>query len=227
MANRWGNNGNSNSLFSWAPKSLQMVTTSHEIKRCLLLGRKVMTNLDSILKSRDIPLPTKAHLVKAIVFPVVMYGCQSWTIKKAEHWKLDAFELRCWERTLESPLDSKEIKAVHPKGNQPWIFIERTDAEAPILWPPDAKSRLTGKDPDAGKDWRWEKKGMTEDETVGWYHRLNGHELWISSRSWWWTGHAALDGVTKSLTWLSDWIELNFLVSSVMGNFYCFSSCAQ
>ena len=90
---------------------------SHEIKRCLLLGRKVMTDLDSILKSRDITLSTKVHLVKAMVFPVVMYGCESWTIKKAEHQRIDAFELWCWRR-LESPLDCKEIQPVHPKGNQ-------------------------------------------------------------------------------------------------------------
>ena len=148
---------------------------------------------------------------------------ESWVLKNWCFWTV------VLEKTLESSLDSKEIEPVNPKGNQSWIFIGRTDAEAetPILWPSAVKNWLTGKDPDAGKDWRWEEKGMTEDETVGWYHRLNGHELWISSRSWWWTGHAALDGVTKSLTWLSDWIELNFLVSSVMGNFYCFSSCAQ
>ena len=113
---------------------------SHEIKRRLLLGRKVMTNLDSIFKSRDIALPTKVHLVKAMVFQVVMYGCESWTIKKAEHQRIDAFELWCWRR-LESPLDCKEIQPVHPK-DQSWVFIGRTDAEAetPILWPPDAKN---------------------------------------------------------------------------------------
>ena len=100
-----------------------------------------MTNLDSILKSIDITLPTKVHLVKAMVFPVVMYGCESWTVKKAEHRKIDAFELWCWRR-LVSPLDSKEIQPVHPKGDQSWVFIGRTDAEAetPILWPPHAKS---------------------------------------------------------------------------------------
>ena len=91
---------------------------SHEIKRCLLLGRKVMTNLDSIFKSEDITLPTKVRLVKAMVFPVVMYGCESWTIKKAERRRLDAFELWCWRRLLKSPLDCKEIQPVHPKGNQ-------------------------------------------------------------------------------------------------------------
>jgi len=151
---------------------------SYEIKRCLLLARKVMTNLDSILRSRDITLPTKVCLVKAMVFPVVLYGCESWTIKKAEHWRIDASELCCWKR-LESPLDCKVIQPVHPKGNQSWIFIGRTDfeAETPILWPPDAKNWLIWKDPDAGKDWRWEEKGTTEDEMVGWHHWLNGHEF--------------------------------------------------
>ena len=113
---------------------------SHEIKRCLLLGRKAITNLDSILKSRDITFPTKVHLVKAMVFPVVTYGFKSWTIKKAEHRRIDAFELWCW-RTLESPLDCKEIHPVYPRGNQSLIFTGRSDVEAetPILWPPDAK----------------------------------------------------------------------------------------
>ena len=115
---------------------------SLEIKRRLLLGRKVMTNLDSALKSRDITLPAKVHLVKAMVFPVVMYGCESWTIKKTECRRIDTFELWCWRRLFESPLDCKEIQPVHPKGDQSWVFIGRTDVEAetPILWPPDAKS---------------------------------------------------------------------------------------
>ena len=136
-----------------------------------------MTNLDRILKSRDITLSIKVHLVKAMVFPVVMYGYEIWTIKKSEHRRIDAFELWCWRRLLESPLDNKEIQPVHPKGDQSWVFIGRTDAEAeaPLLWPPDAKTWLTGKGPDAGKDWRWEEKGMTEDEMVGWHHWLNGH----------------------------------------------------
>ena len=114
---------------------------NHEIKRCLLLGRKVMTNLDSIFKSRDIALPTKVRLVKAMVFPVVMYGCESWTVKKAERRRIDAFELWCW-RTLESPLDCKEIQPVHSEGDQPWDFFGRNDAKAetPVLWPPHAKS---------------------------------------------------------------------------------------
>ena len=107
-----------------------------------------------------------------------MYGCESWTIEKAEGQRTDAFEVWCWRR-LESPLDCKGTKPVNPKGNQPWIFIGRTDvkAEAPILWSPDSKSWLTGKDPDAGKDGRQEEKEMTEDEKVGCHHWLNGHEF--------------------------------------------------
>ena len=138
-----------------------------------------MTNLDSILKSRDITLHTKVHLVKAMVFPVVLYGCESCTIKKAECWRTDAFELLVLEKTLESPLDCKEIKLANPKENQSWIFIGRTvtKAEAPILWPPYVKNWLTGKDPDAGKDWKQEAKGITEDDMVGWRHRLDRHEV--------------------------------------------------
>ena len=114
---------------------------SHEIKRYLLLERKVMTNLDSILKSRNITLPTKACLVKAMVFPVVMYGCESWTVKRAERWWIDTFELWVLEKILDSSLDCKEIKPFNPKDNQAWIFIGRSDAKAetPILWPPDVK----------------------------------------------------------------------------------------
>ena len=145
---------------------------SHEIERRLLLGRKVMTNIDSILKSRDITLPTKVHLIKAMVFPVVI-----WELDYKESW-----EPRNWcfwtvvlEKTLVSPLDCKEIQPVHPKGNQSWIFIGRTDVEAetPIFWPPDVKNWLIWKDPVAGKVWRQEK-GMTEDEMIGWHHWLNG-----------------------------------------------------
>ena len=142
---------------------------SHEIKRHLLLGRKAMTNLDGMFKSRDITLPTKVHLVKAMVF----FSSHVWM------WELDHKEgctLKNWcfwtvmlEKTLENPLDYKEIQPVHPKRNQSWIFIGRTDAEAqtPILWPLDVKNWLIGKDPDAGKDWKQEEKGTAKDEMVG------------------------------------------------------------
>ena len=125
-------------LFFGAPKSLQMVIVAMKLKDAYSL--ELMTNLDSIFKSRDITLSTKVCLVKAMVFPVVINGCESWTVKKAERRRIDAFELL--EKTLESPLDCKEIKPVHPKGDQSWVFIGRTDAEAetPILWPPHVKS---------------------------------------------------------------------------------------
>ena len=136
---------------------------SHDFKRHLPLGRKAMTNLDSTFKSRDITLSTKVHLVKAMDYPVVIYGCESWALKKVECWRTDAFELWCWKKTLESPLDCKEIQPVHPKGDQSWVFIGRTDAEAetPVLWLPHAKSWLIGTDPDAGKDLGQEENGVT------------------------------------------------------------------
>ena len=156
-----------------------------QIKRCLLLGRKARTKLDSVLKSRDITLPTKVRILKAMVFPVVMYGCESWIIKSSalKNW---CFWTVVLEKTLKSPLDCKEIKPVNPKGNQSWIFLRRTDAEteAPVLWPPDAKNWLIGNDPDAGKDWRHEEKGMTEDAMVGWHHQLNGHSLVMEREAW-------------------------------------------
>ena len=140
----------------------------------IALWKKPITNYDSVLKSRNITLLTKVYTDKAMVFPVVKYGCESWTIKKAEHRRIDSFELRCW-KTLESPLNCKEIKPVNTEGNQFWIFIGRTDAEAEtlILWPPDAKSWF----PDAGKDRRQEEKGTTEHEMVGWHHWLNEYEF--------------------------------------------------
>ena len=156
---------------------------THEIKRCLLLGRKAVTNLDNVLKSRDITLLTNVHTFKAMVFPVVKYGLTQlkYELNHKEGWVLKnwCFWIVLLEKILESPLDCKEIKTVNSKGNQSWIFIGRTDteAEAPILWPPDAKSQLITKDPDSGKDWRCDEKGMTEDEMVGWYHQLDGHEF--------------------------------------------------
>ena len=148
-----------------------------------------------------------------MVFPVVMYGCESWTVKKAEHWRIWCFWIVVLEKTLESPLDSKEIKPVNHKGDQHWIFIRRTDAEAeaPILWPPDAKNRLLGKDLDAGKDWRREEKGTAEDEIVGWHHQLDGHEfeqaLGVGNGQGSLACCSAMQ-VTKSQTQLSNWTEL-------------------
>ena len=140
MANRWGTMETVTDFIFLGSKITADGDCSHEIKRHLLLGRKATTNLDSIIKSRDTALLTKVHLVKAMVFPAVVCRCESWTIKKAERLRIDAFELWCW-KTLESPLDSKEIQPIHSK-DQSWVFIGRTDAEAetPILWPPDAKN---------------------------------------------------------------------------------------
>ena len=185
---------------------------SHEIKRHLLLGRKVMTNLDSIFKSRDITLLTKIRLVKAMVFPAVMYGCESWTVKKAESRRIDAFELQCCRR-LESPLDCKEIQPVHSKGDQSWVFIKRSDAKAetPVLWPPHAKSWLTGKDSNAGRDLGQEEKEMTEDEIAGWHHWLDGREFeWTLGVGDGQGGLVSCDSWgCKEWTRLSDWSELN------------------
>ena len=151
---------------------------SHEFKRCLLLWRKVMTNLDSVLKSRDITLATNVHLVKAMIFPVVMYGCECWTIKKAEHRRIDAFELWCCRRLLgvtwtarrsNQSIPRKSVLNIHWKD---WCWSWNSNTLAP-----DAKNWLIWNDPDAGKDWRREKKGKTEDEMVGWHHRLYGHEF--------------------------------------------------
>ena len=137
-----------------------------------------MTNLDSILKSRDITLPTNVHLVKVMVFPVVMYGYESWTVKKAESRRIDAFWTVVLEKTLESPLDCKESQPVHSEGDQPCDFFGRNDAKAetPVFWPPHRKSWLIGKHSDAERDWGQEEKGTTEDEMAGWHHWFDGRE---------------------------------------------------
>ena len=155
MANTWGNSGR---LYFWGSKITADGNCSYEIKRCLLLGRKVMTNLDSILKSRDVTLPTKAHLVKAMVCPVVMYGCEIWTIKKTEHWRIDSFNLWCWRRLLRVPWTTRRsnqsiLREINPEYSLEGLMLFDAEAEAPILWPPDEKSLFIGKDPDTGKDW--------------------------------------------------------------------------
>ena len=151
-------------------------------QRLLLLGRKAVTNLESILKSRDVTLLTKVCLVKSVFYPVVIQGCVSWNFIEGWAPKNQCFWIVVLGKTLEILLDSQEIKPVNPKGNQPWIFIGRTDAvaEALILWPPDTKSWLIGKDPDAGKDWGQEK-GTIEDEMVGWHQWT---WVWTSSGRW-------------------------------------------
>ena len=155
----------------WGSKIAADGDCCHEIKRCLLLRRKVMTNLNSILKSRGITLPTNVHLVNVWMWELDYK--ESWALKNWHFWTV------VLEKTVESPLDCKEIQPVHPKGDQSWMFVGITDVEAetPILWPPDAKSWLIWKDPDAGKDWGRQEKGMTENEMAEWYHRLNGYEF--------------------------------------------------
>ena len=165
-------------LFSWAPKSLQMVTTAMKLKEAAPWKKSYDQPRQHIKKQR--------HYFANKSSSNQSYGFSSnhvlmWQLDYKESWVLKNW--CCWpvvlETTLESPLDCKEIQPVHPKGNQSWIFIGRTDAEAetPILWPPDVKNLLIGKDPDAGNDWRQEQKGTTEDEIVGWHHRLNEHEF--------------------------------------------------
>ena len=181
---------------------------SHEIKRHLLHRRKAMTNLGRVLKSRDITLPTKVCKIKAMFFSSShvqmweLYNKKSWA---SENWCLQILVL---EKTLQSLLDSKEIQSVHPKGNQPWIFIGRSDTEAetPILWPPDVKNWLIGKDPDAGKDWRQVEKGVTEDEMIGWHYWLSGHEFeeTLGNSEGQGSLARAVHGVSKSWTQLSD-----------------------
>ena len=167
------------------------------------------------MKDKVIALPTKVRLVKAIVFPVVMYGCENWTVKKAEHQRIDTFELLCLRRLWRVPWTAR--RSNHSKGDQFWVFIGRTDAKAetPILWPPHVKSWLIGKDCDAGRDWGQEEKGSTEDEMAGWHHQLNVHEFaWTLGvgdgqrglaccNSW---GHKESE-TTERLNW-SDWMSV-------------------
>ena len=175
MANRWGNNGNSERLYFWgASKITSDGDCSCEMKRCLLLGRKSMTSLESILKSRDITLLTKVHLIKAMVFLAVMYGCESWTIKIAKDQRNDASELWCW-RLLRVPWTARRSNQSILREISPGVHWKDWSCSSNI-WPPDVKNWLIRQDPDARKDWRQEEKGI-ENEMVGWHHRLNGHEF--------------------------------------------------
>ena len=181
---------------------------SHKIKRCLLLRRKARTNLDGILKSRDITLPTKVRLAKAMVFPVIMYGCDSWTIRKAEHWRIDAFELWCWRRLLRVPWTARRsnqsiLKEISPEYSLEGLML-KLKLHTLVTW-----CRLW-----CWENWGQQEKGATEDEMVGWHHRLSGHEFeqtqeMVKDREAW---RAAVHGVTKSGTQISAWTTTKHLV---------------
>ena len=198
-------------LFFLGSKITAAGDCSHEIKRRLLLGREAVTNLDSILKSRDITWPTKVCMVKAMVFPVIMYECESWTIKKAECWRLDVFELWCWRRLLRvhwTAMRSNQsiLKEISPEYSFEGLMLE---AEAPILWPLDTKKWLTGKDHDAWKDWRQEEKDRGWDSWMA--SLIQWTWVWANSRSWWWTGKPGMLQSTGSQRAGHDWvIELNW-----------------
>ena len=235
MGNRWGN---SERLYFGGSQITADGDCSHEIKRHLLLGRKVMTNLDSILESRDITLSSKGPSSQGYCFS--SGHVRMWELDYKESWarKNWCFWTVVLEKTLESPLDCKESQTVHPKGNRSWIFIERTnvEAETPILWPPDVKSWLIWKDPDAGKDWRREEKGTTEDEMVGWYHWHDGHEFEQALEGG--DGQGSLvccspwgckdSDTTERLTWTS-WLNTNFSyhISSKLCGFQRFWNLVQ
>ena len=184
MANRWGNNGTSGTLSSWVPKSLWTVTAAMKLKDTCSLEESYDQPRQHIKKQRH-HFATKVHIVQSYGFS--RGHVRMWELDHKEGWGPEnlCFQTVVLEKTLVSPLNRKEVKPVNPKGNEPWIFMGRTDAEAeaPIFWPPDANSQLIGKDPgarkdpDAGKDWEQKEKRMTEDEIVGWHHRLSGHEF--------------------------------------------------
>jgi len=186
---------------------------SHEIKRCLLLGRKVMTNLDSILKSRDITLPTKVCLVKAIVFLVVMYGCESWTVKKAERQRTDAFELRCWRRLLRVPWTAREIQPVHSKGDRSWVFFWK---EWCWSWNSNTLAKWCEELTHSKRLWCWEGLGVggkgDDRRWDGWMASLTRWTwVWVNSGRWWWTGRPGVLRFMESQRVGHNWVtELNW-----------------
>ena len=219
MGNRWGNSVNSDRLYFGGSKITADGDCSHEIKRCLLLGRKGMTNLDN----RDIPLPRKVSLVKAMVFPVVMFGCESWTIKKAEYRRIDPFELWGWRRLLRVPWAARRYNQSILKEVSPVCSLERLMLKLKfqyfghLVWRVDS-----WKDPDSGKDWGWEEKGKTVWD--GWMASLTQWTwVWVDSRSWWWTGRPGVLQFMGSQRVGHDWVnELNW--TEVVGGHWLFSS---
>ena len=217
MANRWENNLN---IFL-GPKITADGDCSHEIKRCLLLGKKVMTNLDSILKSRDITLTTKVHLFPAMVLPVVMYGCESWTIKKAERWRIDAFELWCWRSLLKVLWTARRFNQSILKENSPEYSLEGLVLKLKLQY----FGHLMRRTDHWKRPWCWERlKAGGERENGEWDGWMASQIwwtwVWVNSRSWWWTGNP---GVLQSMgsqsrTKLNHWTELIVLGAQTIPN---------
>ena len=217
MGNRWGNSGNRVRLYFWgAPKSLQIHgDCSHEIKRRLLLGRKVMTNLDSILKIRDITLPTKVRPVKATVFPVVMYGCESCTVKKAEHWRIDTFDLWCWRRLLRVTWTARRSNQSILKEISPGCSLEGLMLKLQLQYFGHLMQRVDSLE----KTWCWEGLGVGgEGDDRGWDGWMASMTrwtwVWVNSGSWWWTGRPGMLQFMGSprvrhhwATELTDWTD--------------------
>ena len=211
MANRWEKMETVIDFIFLGSKITTDSDCSHEIKICLLHGRKAMTNLDSVLRIRDIILLTKVCIVQAMVFPVVMYGRESWTIKKAECWRMNAFELWCWRRLLRVPWTARRskqsiLKEINPEHSLEGLMLKH----APILWPSDVKSRLFG------KHWCWWKLSAGEGDDRGWDGWVGSLTwwtwVWVSFRSWWWTEKPGVlqsmgsqeSGTTEQLNWLTE-----------------------